>query len=370
MRRFTDLYGNMPARLILASILHAHKQNPSARINPILLQGHWGTGKSTLADIFAAGFNCASGSNGACGECKSCDLAFSGDHPAILKIFCRRESEKFMQNAALHVEMETGPMTRVLILEDVDGLDGRGVLLLASVLDTLPDNAAVIMTAHETPDESILSHALSVQVRNIDAVEALEMAKFLTKDAPEEIPAKHVASAYGNPRALTQLCALWNVHPFVEEFKDHSVTMLRAILTGNIEGGMVATYEHVQDGGTYAEAVTGLLGLITSVLEVRTIGGTKDPLLAELAGLQTEAQALAMLRTLWGQSAISFVVDPVVRLRALFSLLCSVAHPEKFKVPSAVTIAKEATTPASKPESNLVTSMSILEDVASEAFGK
>ena len=369
MRRFTDLYGNLPARLILASILNAHKANPGSKINPVLLQGHWGTGKSTLADMLAAGFNCGGGTNGPCGECSSCNLTFSGAHPSVLKIFCRRESEKFMVNAALHVEMETGPMTRVLILEDVDGLDGQGVLLLASVLDTLPDNAAVIMTSHASPDESIISHALSISVRNIDQAEAYEMALALTKDAPEKIPASHVAKAFGNPRALTQMCNLWNVHPFVEEFKDHSVTMLRAILTGNVEGGMTATYEHVQDGGTYSEAVTALLSLITQIMEVRTVGGTKDPVLAELAGMQTEAQALAMLRTLWGQSAISFVVDPVVRLRSLFSILCSVAHPEKFKVVNAVTVVKEAT-PVQVPENNLVTSMSLLEDVASEAFGK
>jgi hypothetical protein len=272
-----------------------------------------------------------------------------------------------MHSAALHVEMQTGPMTRVLLLEDVDGLSGDGVLLLASVLDTLPANVAVIMTAHETPDESIVSHALTVQVRNIEAGDALEMAHALTKDAPEKIPASYVATAYGNPRSLTQMCQLWNVHPFVEDFKDHSVTILRAVLTGNIEGGMSATYEHVQDGGTYSEAVTGLLRLVTSIMEVRTTGGTKDAVLAELAGLQTEAQALAILRTLWGQSSISFVVDPVVRLRTLFSLLCSVAHPEKFKVP--VVSAPSHSVPETKVENSLVTSMSILEDVASQAFG-
>jgi hypothetical protein len=366
MKKFSELYGNLPARLVLASVLNA-THGGKTQIPPTLLLGEWGTGKSLLAGIYAAGFNCTKSTNGPCGECASCDLAFKGEHPAVLKISASAEGDGGLSAAGMFLELAVGNLVRVLVVEDVDRLSPVGVLALAKVLDTLPQRAAVVLTSHSTPDPSILTHAVTVRLKNLGAADALEMAKFLTKEAAEEIPAEHVATANGNPRALQQLCTLWNMHPKVDVSKDHSVTMLRAILTGNIQGGMQATYEHIQDGGTYGEAVTGLLRLITDVLEVRATGGTKNPLHAELATLQTEAQALAMLRTLWGQSAVAFVVDPVVRLRTLFSLLCSVAHPQKFVVKAPVTVSENKLPEA--PQDTTVTSLDEMQELAASVFG-
>ena len=55
-------------------------------VHALLITGEPGTGKRTLANLFAAALMCTSEKDAPCGRCEGCRTALAGEHPDVTVI--------------------------------------------------------------------------------------------------------------------------------------------------------------------------------------------------------------------------------------------------------------------------------------------
>ena len=360
MKRLTDVYGNVGVTLTLASMCYTMHQFPSSTVKSVLLQGPYGTGKTSMATLLAAGANCAKSVNGPCGECATCAAVYENRHPGYVTYYAPDLSpEDFSRLAGWGMGLAT--MWRVMVFEDVDRLSLEQVHALSRLMDYRLPSTLVVMTSHTYPDEALLSHAVALTTENLNAEQARALAD--TVSAREEpVPTEYLESAGGVPRAVIAAATLWSNGGVSEPRADHTVAMLRGALMGEISAGLVAVEDHLAAGGTYEEAVTGWVRGATAILSGKVTGEIPAEYV-ELADWLTAPRAMAILRLVNEKGGLSFVHDQSTRLRGLFALLCHAVDPSAFEVISETKSESESMpTHVSEPEPSI-------EDLGSEFFG-
>ena len=143
---FSDIYGNSGTLSFLQQLLSGDKIPAS-----LLLEGPEGTGKRTLARLYAMGLVCKSGAL-PCGRCEACKKAEKGIHPDI---FILRRPEGKQQ---IPIEMVRGMLHfcsvlpneadyRVCIIENAGELGTGGQNALLKILEEPPAGVRFVMTA-------------------------------------------------------------------------------------------------------------------------------------------------------------------------------------------------------------------------------
>lgn len=363
MKHLTEVYGNVGLTLTLASICHAAHTAPKSTLAPILLKGDYGTGKTELAWLLAAGMNCKDSHSGPCGKCANCTATQENRHPAVMSYYAPDLSaEQYPKLTAW--SMGLAPLWRVMIFEDVDRLPLEQTHALARLMDTRIPSTLVVMTSHTFPDDALLSHTVALSTESLDELQAYNLATAVASPVREEpVPSSLVKAAHGVPRAVIAAAQAWANGAEVSERVDYTEKMLRGALMGNMAGGLTAVEEHLKHGGTYEEAVTGWVQATTEILTGR-IEGYVPAGMSDLFDWMNEARALAILRLVNEKGGLSFVHDPSTRLRALYALLCHAVDPSLFEVISE-TRSESATVPAhvsDEPETSI-------EALGAEVFG-
>ena len=127
-----------------------------------LITGAESIGKSTLAHLFAMALNCTHPDEAArpCGECRSCHLIFSGNHPDIL--YAEQDpSTGALKIDAIRAVMRSLAMKpfearyRIAIFDHFDAAQPRAQDALLKTLEEPPPSAILILTA--TREEALLS---------------------------------------------------------------------------------------------------------------------------------------------------------------------------------------------------------------------
>ena len=139
-----------------------------------LIVGAPSTGKRTLARTFAMALNCedADPARRPCGECRTCKLITSGNHPDVMT------TETDPSTGALKIEAIRGitsriamkpyqARSRVAILPDFDHAQPRAQDALLKTLEEPPDYAVLVLLADSTESilPTILSRSQIVQLR-------------------------------------------------------------------------------------------------------------------------------------------------------------------------------------------------------------
>jgi DNA polymerase III subunit delta' len=137
------------------AVEHLQKGLANSRIrHAYLITGPEGVGKHTLAQAFAQALNCTHADESArpCGECRSCKLIASGNHPDLLN------SELDPNTGALKIE-EIRSVTqrislkpyearyRIAIFRDFDHARGQAQDALLKTLEEPPPHALLILLA-------------------------------------------------------------------------------------------------------------------------------------------------------------------------------------------------------------------------------
>ncbi|MEY4310139.1 MAG: hypothetical protein RLZ71_65 [Actinomycetota bacterium] len=129
-----------------------------------LITGPPGSGRSNLAEAFAAALECP---EGGCGTCKSCTLARVGTHPDIRVLSTEKvqisiaELRDLVNSAAYGASMGR---FRILIIEDADRMSATASNVLLKSLEEPPANTIWILCA---PSEADMLPTIRSRVRRV-----------------------------------------------------------------------------------------------------------------------------------------------------------------------------------------------------------
>ena len=166
---------------------------PGGRLShAYLLHGTAGTGKKTLARIFAAGLLC-NAENGPCGECTACRKVEKEIHPDLITV--RPPEGKAMitvdQVRALREEVHMRPNEgryRVVLIEGAEKMNLSASNALLKVLEEPPPYLIFVLTADNRTllPETIASRCICLELCEVSALQA---EKWLVRQFPDEDPA-------------------------------------------------------------------------------------------------------------------------------------------------------------------------------------
>ena len=140
------LVGNEKIRLSLTNTIK-EKRLPHA----IIIEGDCGTGRHTLANFIATASVC-SGENAPCGECDSCRLSLSKNHPDITVTAPEDGKKNIAVNQIRNLRNETFikphmSAKRVFIIDYADTLNEQSQNALLKVLEEPPGAVVFILIA-------------------------------------------------------------------------------------------------------------------------------------------------------------------------------------------------------------------------------
>ncbi len=154
MVRFEDIRGNEAAvkhfqtALRTESISHAY-----------LISGSEGSGKNMLADAFTAALLCEEGSTEACGHCKSCLQAASGNHPDIFRITHEKSIISVNEiREQLNANVAVKPYSsayKVFIVDEAELMNEAAQNALLKTLEEPPEYVVIMLLS--ASEEALLS---------------------------------------------------------------------------------------------------------------------------------------------------------------------------------------------------------------------
>ncbi len=156
-----------------------------------LLHGTVGTGKKTLASVFAAALLCR-GEERPCGECPSCKKVFGHGHPDFLRF--RRPEGKTQFPVDLIREIRRQAYIRpnesdykVILIEDAEEMNLSAANALLKVLEEPPPYLVFILTCNNLSalPETIPSRCICLETHEIPERRA---EQWLLRQYPEESP--------------------------------------------------------------------------------------------------------------------------------------------------------------------------------------
>ena len=210
MRKFSEIIGQK------AIIEHLQNALRTGNIShAYMISGDAGSGRKTIASIFAAAMQCSDLQEDAstallepCGKCLSCLQAQSGNQPDIITVTHAKPNsisvdEIRRMRADLQIKPYAGPY-KIYIIPDAEKLTTQAQNALLKTLEEPPEYAVILLIADGTSAflATILSRCVVLKTR---AVEEAQIAEFLQqqKDLPRAQAMVLARFAGGNPgRAL------------------------------------------------------------------------------------------------------------------------------------------------------------------------
>lgn len=159
-----------------------------------LFYGSEGTGKRTLAGIFAQALLCGGGEERPCGRCVACRKFEKGAHPDYTVL--RKPADKAFlvvdQIRALREEIYIRPNEadrRVVLIENCETMNAPAANALLKVLEEPPPYAVFLLTAasQRAIPETILSRCIPIELFEVPLAEAESwLAERFPSSAPDE----------------------------------------------------------------------------------------------------------------------------------------------------------------------------------------
>jgi DNA polymerase III subunit delta' len=258
----TKVESNWPIHGHQWAVDHLRKSMAHGRVrHAYLIVGAESVGKETLARAFAMTLNCLSKDDGLrpCGQCRSCKLILSGNHPDILY------SELDPNTGALKIEEIRSVMQRlslkpfeasyrVAIFRDFDHAQPRAQDALLKTLEEPPPYAILILLAQSAegllPTITSRSQTLHLRPLPVETVRDTLVEHFQADDEQANLLAHLSGGRMGWAiRALTE--------PEMLDQRGQALDMLENLLTLN----RVKRFELAEDLSKEKLALTPLLEL-------------------------------------------------------------------------------------------------------------
>lgn len=170
-KQFSEVFGQSSTKTILTnSILMNYP------ISSMLVSGIRGTGKTTLARIFAKSLNCENFplANDCCNSCKSCQEADNGTHPDIFEFdSASHNGVDFVRDLEYLTRQIPTYGKRIMIFDEAHMFSTQAQNALLKVLEEPPKNLTFILvtTNPESIVKTVRSRCLSMPLKSLTTKE-------------------------------------------------------------------------------------------------------------------------------------------------------------------------------------------------------
>lgn len=356
-RKFSEVVSQRHVTTILRAAIAQDKVPTS-----VILSGSRGTGKTSIARIYAASLNCLNRDKGdACGECISCEGTRRGSNPSILEIDAA--SHGLVADARRLKELcsfQHEGRYRALIVDECQAMSPEAFQSLLKLLEEPPEQTAFIFlsTAPEKIPATIVSRSMSFELRRIPHQEAVDRLLAVAENEgialDPALASEIVTRSTGSLRdsiMLLEQCSyvgLEDVAAFRSFFDlvDVSPDLFAAAMNHDFEKGKFFLEYAFEATASLDSLVDDLTYFLRDCL--MALGGIPVGSVREFASRTRSENVVLGLKVLWDlKQKMRAVQDPRAVMNLGFILLCDALRPIEGKP-----IPKEET-PVEKPKMTL-----------------
>lgn len=228
MSSFKDVVGHRNIIKYIQSAVQA-----DAVSHAYILNGERGSGKKLLANLFAMSLQCQNRDEDgdACGKCKSCRQALSGNHPDIIRVTHEKPNTISVDDIRVQVNQDIvikpySSEYKIYIIPDADLMSVQAQNALLKTIEEPPVYAVIMLLTEnaETLLPTIRSRCVMMKLRNIkdQLIKKYLMEQLEIPDYKADVC---VAFAQGN---MGKAIMLANSEYF-NEIKEEAVHLLRSV---------------------------------------------------------------------------------------------------------------------------------------------
>ena len=178
-KSFSEVFGQVATKTILKNSILLNYP-----ISAILMSGIRGTGKTTIARVFAKALNCENFKTlqDVCGKCKSCIEADNGTHPDIIEYdSASNNGVDFIRDLEYVVRQIPSYKKRIIIFDEVHMFSAQAQNALLKILEEPPKDLTFILvtTNPENIVNTVRSRCLSMPLKALTVREVKANLKWV-----------------------------------------------------------------------------------------------------------------------------------------------------------------------------------------------
>lgn len=303
---FSEVVGQ---KAVIKTLTNALKDGKIA--HAYLFCGPRGTGKTSMARLFAKALNCSEGVGHECNKCENCKAVLDGQHPDVFEIDAASNSG--VDNVRKLIEQVSfAPILgryKVYIIDEVHSMSSSAFNALLKTLEEPPANVVFILATTE-PDKvlpTILSRVqrfdfskvsdadLVLNMKNILAQEKIEydeqalytIARLSQGGVRDSLSLLDQAISYsGNKITKEDINSIFGLLEV-----DDEIELVKMIHLNDVKGCLALVKDKYQKGADVLRLHNDLINIYKDLL---IFGTTKD---ASLLSFLTSAEAIKILVT-------------------------------------------------------------------------
>lgn len=226
MQSFANVIGQAPVKEHIQKSLHTGKIS-----HAYIFYGEKGSGKKTLADLFARALQCEAGSEEPCNQCTSCKQALNRNQPDIVYVQHEKPGVISVDEIRRQVNNDIGikPYSserKIYIIDEAEKMNVQAQNALLKTLEEPPAYAVIMLltTNLEAMLQTIRSRCVTLTMKPVLDV---ELQKYLMREVqvPDYKAGICAAFARGNVGRARELAA----SPEFDELKDEVMQLVQHI---------------------------------------------------------------------------------------------------------------------------------------------
>lgn len=224
MQSFANVIGQAPIKEHIKKSLHTGKIS-----HAYIFYGERGSGKKTLADLFARALQCEAGGDEPCNQCTSCKQALNGNQPDI--IYVQHEKPNIIGVDEIRKQVNNdiaikpySSERKIYIIDEAEKMNVQAQNALLKTLEEPPTYAVIMLltTNQEALLQTIRSRCVTLTIK---PVQDMELQRYLMSEVqvPDYQASICAACARGNVGRARELA----VSTEFEELKEETMQLVQ-----------------------------------------------------------------------------------------------------------------------------------------------
>lgn len=226
MQSFANVIGQAPIKEHIKKSLHTGKIS-----HAYIFYGEKGSGKKTLADLFARALQCEAGSDKPCNQCASCKQALNRNQPDI--IYVQHEKPGIISVDEIRKQVNNdiaikpySSERKIYIIDEAEKMNVQAQNALLKTLEEPPAYATIMLltTNLEAMLQTIRSRCVTLTMKPVPDV---ELQRYLMRDVqiPDYKASICATFARGNVGRAKELA----VSPEFDELKEETLQLIKSL---------------------------------------------------------------------------------------------------------------------------------------------